>query len=171
MSATKLPPADVPLPNRSSVRIERDQFGYFFSRRFPHVFRAASLRAGNPPVRGSEDISRLAVHNDAIDFAYIAQLESDARSGAASAIEKVAAAHYAAAQFLLAKGEITRHRSVSPGADLRPRQVGLLLNLAVLLSAPEPIHRGPRSARTRPARRARFCRRRQAHGLGLLRRK
>jgi tetratricopeptide (TPR) repeat protein len=85
------------------------------------------------PVQGYEEVARLTIHDDAIDFGYLARLESDARSGSASSIEKVAAAHHAAAQFLLNKGDtdtaIDHYRQALAFA---PDNVGLLLNLAVL---------------------------------------
>src|SRR5580704_3352411 len=75
------------LPKSIVARVEKDQFGYS---------SAAAARASEPPpvsapqiepVRGYDDVSRLAVHGDSIDFAYIARLESDARSRSAIAIE------------------------------------------------------------------------------------
>jgi len=122
------------LPKSIVTRIEKDQFGDSSS---------STSRAGEPPpvsapeialVRGYDDIARLAVHNDSIDFAYIARLEADARSGSPAAIEKVSAAHYTAAQFLFSKGEvdgaIDHYRQA---LNFAPENLGLLLNLSVLL--------------------------------------
>ena len=125
------PAGQMSVPKSIVLRIERDNFTY----------SSASSASSEPPVsapqiepvRGYEDVARLAVHDDAIDFAYIARLETDARSGSAVAIEKVAAAHYAAAQFLIGKGNpddaIDQYRQALVFA---PDNVGLLLNLAVL---------------------------------------
>ncbi|MGH9744476.1 MAG: tetratricopeptide repeat protein [Candidatus Acidiferrales bacterium] len=141
------------LPKSIVARVEKDSFGYS---------SAAARAAADPPVsapqiepvRGYDDVSRLAVHDDSIDFAYIARLEGEARSGSASAIEKVAAAHYTAAQFLIAKGE------VDPAIDhyrqaltFAPDNLGLLLNLSVLYlrqsqfsAALDPLERARRVA-------------------------
>ena len=84
-------------------------------------------------MRGYEDVIHPTVHDDGIDFAYIARLESDARSGAPAAIDKFAAAQHVAAQFLLAKGDtdsaISQYRQALIFA---PNNTGLLLNLSVL---------------------------------------
>ena len=122
------------LPKSIIARVEKDQFGYS---------SASSSHQNDPPpvsapeiarVRGYDDIVRLAVHDDSIDFAYIARLEADARSGSAAAVEKVSAAHYTAAQFLLSKGEvdgaIDHYRQA---LNFTPENLGLLLNLSVLL--------------------------------------
>jgi tetratricopeptide (TPR) repeat protein len=117
------------LPKSIVARIERDDFV------------ASSSPASEPPVSapqlvpapGYEDVAAHAVHGDSIDYGYIAQLESDARSGSAIAIAKQAAAHHAAAQFLLSKGDtdaaIQQYRQALVFA---PANIGLLLNLAVL---------------------------------------
>jgi predicted negative regulator of RcsB-dependent stress response len=142
------------LPKSIVARIEKDQFGYSSS---------ASSHANDPPpvsapeitpVRGYDDIARLAVHDDSIDFAYIARLETDARSGSAAAIEKVSAAHYTAAQFLLAKGEVdTAIDHYRQALTFAPDNLGLLLNLSVLYlrqsqftAALDPLERARRVA-------------------------
>jgi tetratricopeptide (TPR) repeat protein len=129
--AYQTPAGELSLPKSIVARIERDDFAY----------SAASRAGGEPPVsapqiepvRGYEDIVRLTIHENAIDFAYLARLESDARSGAAIPVERVAAARHAAAQFLIAKGDtddaINQYRQALIFA---PDNVGLLLNLAVL---------------------------------------
>lgn len=85
------------------------------------------------PSAGYDDAARGAVHDGAVDAAYLARLENDANSGNPVAIARVAAAHHAAAQFLLTKGEvdgaIEHYRRALAFA---PDNVGLLLNLAVL---------------------------------------
>ena len=123
------------LPKSIVARIEKDQFGYSSSSSASHQNDPPPVSAPEiAPVRGYDDIARLAVHNDSIDFAYIARLEADARSGSSAAIEKVSAAHYTAAQFLLSKGEvdgaIDHYRQA---LNLAPENLGLLLNLSVLL--------------------------------------
>jgi tetratricopeptide (TPR) repeat protein len=123
------------LPKSIVARIEKDQFGYSPSSSASHQNDPPPVSAPEiAPVCGYDDIARLAVHNDSIDFAYIARLEADARSGSPAAIEKVSAAHYTAAQFLLSKGEvdgaIDHYRQA---LNLAPENLGLLLNLSVLL--------------------------------------
>jgi tetratricopeptide (TPR) repeat protein len=125
------PAGELSLPKSIVARVERDDFTY-----------SAAARAGTEapvsapqiePVRGYEDVARLTIHDNAIDFAYLARLESGARAGGAIPIEKVAAAHHAAAQFLIGKGDtddaINQYRQALIFA---PDNVGLLLNLAVL---------------------------------------
>src|SRR5208282_582826 len=89
---------------------------------------------------------------------YLGRLESDARSGSAIAVAKVAAGHHAAAQFLLGKGDtdaaIQQYREALIFA---PDNVGLLLNLAVLYlresqftAALDPLERARRTAPDSP---------------------
>jgi tetratricopeptide (TPR) repeat protein len=126
------PAGQLSIPRSIVARIEHDSFAYS---------SAASRADSEPPVSapqiepvaGYEDVAHLAVHDDAIDYAYLARLESDARSGSAPAVAKLSAAHYVAAQFLLGKGDtdsaIDQYRQALVFA---PDNVGLLLNLAVL---------------------------------------
>ena len=125
------PSGEMSLPKSIVDRVERDGIQLFEARvAFP------TCRYPAPhvdPVAGYEDVAKRAVHDNVIDFAYIASLESDARSGGTVPIEKVAAAHHAAAQFLIGRGDtddaITQYRQALIFA---PDNVGLLLNLAVL---------------------------------------
>lgn len=119
------------IPKAIVARVIHDHLGY----------RGARESAKQPPVSAPQikpasayqEITRLAVHDGGVNFAYIARLESNARSGSADAINKVAAAHYAAAQFYLSKGDsnsaIDQYRQ---GLVFAPDNLGLLLNLAVL---------------------------------------
>ena len=125
------PAGELSLPKSIVARIDRDNFRYF----------TASPPGGEPPVsapqiepvRGYEEVAGLTIHDNAIDFAYLARLEADARTGAAIPIERVAAARYAAAQFLIERGDtddaINQYRQALIFA---PDNAGLLLNLAVL---------------------------------------
>lgn len=124
------PAGQMAIPKSIVARIDRDNFGY-----------SPSSRASEPPVsapqiepvRGYEEVTHLTVHDGSVDVAYLARLEMDARTNAAPAVDKVTAAHYAAAQFLLSKGEmdaaIDHYRRA---LSFAPDNVGLLLNLAVL---------------------------------------
>lgn len=119
------------IPKSIVARIEHDDFGADLSPK----------AAADPPVsapqvqvvRGYEDVAQLAVHDGSIDLAYVARLEMDARSNSTVSIEKVSAAHFAAAQFLSGKGEtelaIDHYRRA---LSFAPENVGLLLNLSVL---------------------------------------
>jgi tetratricopeptide (TPR) repeat protein len=124
------PAGEMSIPKSIVERIDRDDFGYSSAR----ASTAPPVSAPQiDPVRGYDDVARLTIHSDSIDFAYIAQLETDARSRSATAIEKVAAAHYAAAQFLVAKGEINAAIDhYRQALSFSPDNIGLLLNLAVL---------------------------------------
>jgi len=125
------PAGQMSVPKAIVARIEHDGSTY----------SSAATRDSQPPisapqvapVRGYEDVARLTIHDDSIDFGYLAQLETDARSGNALAVAKVTAAHYAAAQFLVGKGDtdaaIDHYRQALMFA---PDHVALLLNLAIL---------------------------------------
>jgi Tetratricopeptide repeat len=125
------PAGQMSIPKSIVARIERDNYTYSSA---AHAASEPPVSAPQvEPVRGYEEVVHLTVHDDSIDFAYLARLESDARSGSATSIEKVAAAHYVAAQFLSSKGDtdaaIDHYRQALTFA---PNNVGLLLNLAVL---------------------------------------
>jgi tetratricopeptide (TPR) repeat protein len=145
------PAGQMSIPKSIVARIDRDNLGYS---------AAGSAATSAPPVsapeidplRGTEDISPLVVHDDSIDFAYVAQLETAARSGGSSAVDKAAAAHYLAAQFLVSKGDsstaIDHYRQA---LGFAPNSVPLLLNLAVLYlrqsqftNALDPLERAQR---------------------------
>ena len=125
------PAGRLSIPKAIVARIDRDDSSY----------SSAASAASQPPisapqiepVRGYEDVARLTVHDDAIDFSYLAKLETDARSGSDATLSKAAAAHYVAAQFLLGKGDtgaaVDHYRQALIFA---PDNLGLLLNLAVL---------------------------------------
>jgi tetratricopeptide (TPR) repeat protein len=125
------PAGRMSLPRSIVARIERDDSSYSSATR--PVSQAVLSAPEIVPVRGYEDISKLTIHDDAIDFAYLAKLETEARSGTAQALARVVAAHYVAAQFLAGKGSmdaaVDQYRQALVYA---PDNVGLLLNLAVL---------------------------------------
>lgn len=119
------------IPKSIVARIDRDDFSYS---------SPASVASQPPisdpqiePVRGYEGVARLTIHDDAIDFSYLAKLETDARSGSDSAVAKAAAAHYFAAQFLIGKGDMGAAADHYRQALIfAPDNLGLLLDLAVL---------------------------------------
>lgn len=125
------PDGTMSIPKSIVARIEQDNLAYSSGTKASSEPPVSAPEIA--PVRGYGEIVSLTIHNDSIDFGYISRLESAARSGSALAIQKVAAAHYAAAQFLAAKGDtnsaIDHYRQALVFA---PNEVGLLLNLAVL---------------------------------------
>jgi tetratricopeptide (TPR) repeat protein len=145
------PAGQLSLPKSIVARIEKDDYGYSSA---SHSTEPPVSAPEIEPVRGYEDVAALAVHDNQIDFGYLSRLESDARSGGAAAIAKVTAAHYSAAQFLVAKGDpdaaIDHYREALAFA---PDNTGLLLNLAVLYlresqfgKALDPLERARRAA-------------------------
>ena len=146
------PAGQLTIPKSIVARIEHDDFTYSSASSASSQPPVSALQV--EPVRGYEDVAARAVHGDAVDYSYIAQLETDARSGATIAVAKVAAAHHAAAQYLMGKGDtdaaIQQYRQALVFA---PQNVGLLLNLAVLYlresqftTALDPLERARRAA-------------------------
>lgn len=122
---------ELSIPRSIVARIDRNNFG---SSSASHGAADALVSAPRiEPVPGYEDVERLAVHDQAVDSAYLARLESEAQSGTPASIARVAAAHHAAAQFLLGRGDtdaaISHYRHALIFA---PDNLGLLLNLAIL---------------------------------------
>jgi tetratricopeptide (TPR) repeat protein len=146
------PAGELSIPKSIVARIERDNFGYSSASRASSEPPVSAPQV--EPVRGYEEVAGLAVHDNAIDFSYLSRLESDARSGSATAIAKLAAAQHADAQFLLGKGDtdaaIDHYRQALAFA---PDNIGLLLNLAVLFlresqftKALDPLERARRAS-------------------------
>ncbi len=123
------PAGQMSIPRSIVARIERDDLSYTSAAASAPPISVPQIA----PVRGYEEIAKLTVHDNAIDYAYLARLEGDARSGPAEAVAKVAAAHHAAAQFLVAQGNldsaVDQYRQAMVFA---PDNIGLLLNLAGL---------------------------------------
>jgi tetratricopeptide (TPR) repeat protein len=125
------PAGQLTIPKSIVARIDHDNFAYS---------SAASADSEPPvtaptiePVRGYEDVAQLAVHDDAVDYAYLIRLDTDARTGSSVAIAKLAAGHYAAAQFLAAKGDTdSAINQYHQALVFAPDNLGLLLNVAVL---------------------------------------
>jgi len=117
-------------------------------------------RSEAPPVsaprldlsEGFAEIADRVVRNGSIDTALLASLENEARGRSPEAIGKVAAAHHAAAQFLVAKGQLDAAANQYKRALIfAPDSVPLLLNLAVLdlrqsqyTAAMDPLERARR---------------------------
>jgi len=85
------------------------------------------------PSEGYDDIVAAAVHDGAIDRAYVARLEREAGAGDAAAARRVAVAHHAAARFELGKGDteqaVAHYRRALTFA---PEHLGVLLNVGYL---------------------------------------
>ena len=97
---------------------------------------AASLNIAPPEVEATAataEIDQAVVHDGAIDRAYIAGLEAEARGGGASASERAALAHHAAAQFELARGDMEHALSDEQTAlKYQPEQATFLMSTAYL---------------------------------------
>src|SRR5579872_5687078 len=76
--AYQTPAGEMSLPKSIVDRVEHDGMSYSHARGVPDLPVSAPHV---DPVVGYEDVARHAVHENAIDFAYIASLETDARSG------------------------------------------------------------------------------------------
>lgn len=120
------------LPRSIVERIERGGFAPASSA----ATSAADLAITLPPVeaaQGNDDVARAAVHDASIDRNYISKLEEAAQGGSAPAAARVAAAHQAAAQFELGRGDteqaLAHYRRALTFAPDRP---SLLLNVAYL---------------------------------------
>ena len=123
------PAGELAIPQSIVARIERNDLA------------PTSLADSAPPVSaprvdvsaGYADAAAGAIRDSSVDTAYLFHLEIDARSGDATAIAKVAAAHHAAAQFLLAKGDLDGAAAHYREALMfAPDNVPLLLNLAMI---------------------------------------
>jgi tetratricopeptide (TPR) repeat protein len=124
------PAGQMSIPKSLVARIERDDLPYASA---ASVSQPTISVPAIAPVRGYEEIAKLTVHDSAVDYAYLARLESDARSGSVEAVAKVAAAHHAAAQFLAAQGNIdSAADQYRQALVFAPDNLGLLLNLAGL---------------------------------------
>ena len=146
------PAGDLSIPKSIVARIDHDDFTYA-----PASADHSQPPVSAPPVEpvpGFEAIAALAVHGDAIDYAYLANLDSEASAGSSTAIAKDAAAHHVAAQFLENKGDtdsaIEQYRQALVFA---PQNNGLLLNLALLYlhenqftAALDPLERARRTS-------------------------
>jgi tetratricopeptide (TPR) repeat protein len=123
------PAGELAIPQSIVARIERNNFA------------PTSLADSAPPVSaprvdvgaGYSDAAAGAIHDSSVDTSYLFHLEIDARGGDPAAVAKVAAAHHAAAQFLLAKGDLDGAAAhYREALTFAPNNVPLLLNLAMI---------------------------------------
>lgn len=143
------PAGELSIPKSIVARIDHDDFTYARGSADPSQPPVSAPPV--EPVPGFEAVAALAVHGDAIDYAYLARLDSEASSGSAVAVAKDGAAHHAVAQFLESKGDmdsaIDQYRQALIFA---PQNNGLLLNLALLY-----LHENQFTAALDPLERAR----------------
>jgi tetratricopeptide (TPR) repeat protein len=94
---------------------------------------AASLKISPPTMEANAAIEKGAVHDDAIDRAYLAKVEGEARSGTPGTREVAALALHSAAQFELSRGD-TEHALVDERRALTyaPEEPSILMNVAFL---------------------------------------
>jgi tetratricopeptide (TPR) repeat protein len=99
----------------------------------PEAANLAITAPAMEPLGADSEIAQRAVHDGAVDRAYIATLEGQARMGGASADTPAAVAHHAAAAFELSHGDMDRaledERTSLTYASQEP---SLLLNVAYL---------------------------------------
>jgi tetratricopeptide (TPR) repeat protein len=123
------PAGELAIPQSIVARIERNDLA------------PTSLADSAPPVSaprvdvsaGYADAAAGAIRDSSVDTAYLFHLEIDARGGDPTAVAKVAAAHHAAAQFLLAKGDLDGAAAhYREALTFAPDNVPLLLNLAMI---------------------------------------
>jgi len=97
---------------------------------------AANLNMAPPPMEATgnaAEIDHAAVHDGFIDREYIARVEGEARGGSATANQKAALAHHAAAQFELAHGDLEHALSEERTAvQFQPDHPVLLMDVAYL---------------------------------------
>lgn len=129
------PAGEMSIPQSIVDHIDKDDFSYTSASDAARS-AAASVHvdpAAIAPASGYDAIAALAVRDGDIDYEYLARLDNQARFGAAIDIAKDAAAHHAAAQFLIRTGNtnsaIDQYKQALAFA---PQNAGLLLNLAVL---------------------------------------
>jgi tetratricopeptide (TPR) repeat protein len=94
---------------------------------------AASLNLSAPAVDSMADaaeIDKSAVHDGAIDMAYLERVEDEARSGAGKSAERAALAEHAAAEFMASRGDLTHAMAYERKAlNYSPEQPAFLLTM------------------------------------------
>ncbi len=97
---------------------------------------AAEVEVSAPrmdPTAGYDDVAAAVVKNGSVDRGLLARLEIDAQSGGVIAARKVAAAHHAAAQHMLANADVEQAISHYRRAlTFAPEHTGVLLYLSYL---------------------------------------
>ncbi|HKQ87424.1 MAG TPA: tetratricopeptide repeat protein [Candidatus Acidoferrales bacterium] len=129
------PAGEMSIPQSIVDHIDKNDFAYTSAADAAKT-AAASVHvdaASIAPASGYDAIAALAVHDDAIDYEYLARLDNQARFGSAIDIAKDAAAHHIAAQFLIQRGNTSSAiDQYKQALVFSPQNTGLLLNIAVL---------------------------------------
>jgi tetratricopeptide (TPR) repeat protein len=128
------PAGEMSIPQSIVDRIDKDDFVYTSAASAASDTKIASAQMRPiEPASGYEQISAEIIHGADLDYADLANLDLAARSGQPGDINKDAAAHHVAAQYLLAQGASDSAISQYKQALLySPQNSGLLLNLAVI---------------------------------------
>lgn len=123
------PAGELTLPRSMVERVEKDNFSPTY-----HHGDAANLTSPHVDMPHSDgDIANAVVRDGSVDNGYLARLETRARGGHAEEIANLAAAQYAAAQFLIGKGDLDHAAEHYRRAlEFAPDNLPLLLNLAIL---------------------------------------
>ncbi|HWG59702.1 MAG TPA: tetratricopeptide repeat protein [Candidatus Acidoferrales bacterium] len=150
------PAGEMSIPREIVARIEHDDVSYSST-------SSSGVAASDPPPvsapdlappPGYDEIARLAIHGDAVDFGYMASLDSAARGANSPGAADAAAAHFAAGKFFAGKGQTDQAMDQYRQAiSFQPENAGLLLTLAVLdlrssqfTAALDPLERAQRIA-------------------------
>jgi len=123
------PAGEMTLPRSIVDRVEKDHLSPSY-----HHGEAANLTSPHVEMTHSYgDIASAAIKDGSVDNGFLANLETRARSGNSEEVAKVAAAHHAAAQFLIGKGDFEHAvEHYLRALEFAPDNVPLLLNLAIL---------------------------------------
>jgi tetratricopeptide (TPR) repeat protein len=128
------PAGEMSIPQSIVDHIDKDDLSYSSAAAAASQAKIASVSVQPvAPIHGYDELAAQTIHPDGVDFAFIARLDRDAHAGTPDAINKDAAAHHIAAQFLAARGDANSAISQYKQAlVISPQNTGLLLNLAVI---------------------------------------
>jgi tetratricopeptide (TPR) repeat protein len=125
------PAGEMSIPKSIVDHIDKDDFTYTSAA--DEAKLASSSVQPMQPVSGYEEVTALATRTGSVNYEYLAQLDSNARSGQQDDVDKDSVAHHAAAQFLAAKGDTASAiRQYEQALVIAPQNLGLLLNISVL---------------------------------------
>jgi tetratricopeptide (TPR) repeat protein len=128
------PAGEMSIPQAIVDHIDKDDLSYTSAAAAASAAKIAPVSVEpTAPISGYDELAAQTIHPVGVDFAFIARLDQAAHSGTPDAINRDAAAHHIAAQFLAAKGDATSAISQYKQALVfSPENTGLLLNLAVI---------------------------------------
>jgi hypothetical protein len=101
------PSGEMSIPQSIVDHIDKDDLSYTSAAQAASQAKIAPVNTQPvaPTIDGYNELASQTVHADGVDFAFIARLDQDARSGSSDALNKDAAAHHIAAQYLVGKGD------------------------------------------------------------------